>query len=88
MREIRIREMRFLDARDKLERELHEAFMRGETRVDVLHGIGTGQLRQMTVNLIQSLSFAELAETPGHNPGVTAVNLYPPTTRELKRWMR
>jgi len=88
MREIRIRQMRYLDARDKLEREIHEAFMNGETRIQVLHGIGTGQLRQMTVEFIESLSFAEVADSPGGNPGVTLVNLYPPAPRYLKRWKK
>ncbi|MCX7999737.1 MAG: Smr/MutS family protein, partial [Leptospiraceae bacterium] len=35
---IYIRKMRLVEAKQKLEREIHSAFLQGETYVEVIHG--------------------------------------------------
>ncbi len=85
MREIRIREMRFDAARLKLEVELNEAFMAGETRVSVLHGIGSGKLRKLTETVVNDMGFGRLVtDTLDSNPGTTLVDLFPPDSHHLK----
>ena len=53
MKEIYIRKMRYEEARYKLERELQDAFMEGETLVQVVHGIGEGKLKQLTLTKLE-----------------------------------
>ena len=53
MREIRIRELRYEEARARLEDELNRAFMEGEMRVHVLHGIGEGILKKILRGFFQ-----------------------------------
>jgi len=87
MREIRIRLMSYDEARDKLEMELNEAFMAGETRVQVLHGIGTGALKRLTEKTVRGYDFASLVEDPAvYNPGVTLVDLLPPSKSDLRKY--
>ena len=80
--------MRMDEARGKLEGELNEAFMAGETRVNVLHGIGSGQLKQMTLEVVESYDYTRLAEVLYTNPGVTVVDLDPPDPSAMRRYMK
>lgn len=85
MREIRIRELSVADARLRLDTQLNEAFMAGELRVEVLHGIGSGALRRMTRELIMECGFAKVVTDLVHeNPGVTVVDLSPPSRQALR----
>ncbi len=81
MREINIRQMSPFEARLKLESELNQAFMAGEQRVTVIHGIGAGVLKKLTHEIVAEYNFCDIFETPlADNPGTTQVNLYPPTS--------
>lgn len=91
MRTIYIRKLRYEEAFVKLERELHEAFLAGEEYVEVLHGIGEGILKKMTIEFVDSCGFAKLLETDPmfrQNPGSTLVQMFPPSQENLKRWTR
>lgn len=48
MDEVRLRHLTVDEALPKLDQYLHDAFMAGLYRVRVIHGKGTGTLRQMT----------------------------------------
>lgn len=79
MREIYIRRMKPAEARLKLEAELNRAFMDGEERVLVIHGIGRGVLKDVTREVVAGYDFCDIFETfLSDNPGATQVNLYPP----------
>ena len=89
MREIRIRKLGLEDARGKLECELNAAFMAGETRVRVIHGIGTGRLKELTREIVNGCGFGALVEeTVFFNPGVTMVDLFPPDRQALRMLKR
>lgn len=87
MREIYIRKMRYEDAKEKLEREINKAFMDGETLVEVIHGIGEGKLRQMTLDYIAANDFLKLyqSEFVYSNPGSTKIEILAPDKSDLKR---
>ena len=88
MREIRIRQMRYEEARMKLEAELNDAFIAGELRVSVLHGIGTGVLKKMTAEAVRECGYARVVTTlVNENPGVTLVDLDPPDRSAMGRYM-
>lgn len=79
MREIYIRRMKPYEARLKLEEELNRAFMDGIERVQIVHGIGAGVLRDLTREVVGAYDFCDIFETVlSDNPGVTQVDLYPP----------
>ncbi len=86
MREIRIRELRADEARRKLEMELNDAFMAGETSAVVLHGIGSGRLKKLTEEVVQEMGFARIlpALTLSANPGETRLELLPPDKKTLR----
>ena len=90
MKEIRIRELRYDEAKALLERELEKAFLSGEMRVYVLHGIGEGILKQMTLETAESLDYARVF-TPGtipYNPGITVIDLFPPDPSVFQKYMK
>lgn len=76
-RVIRIRQLPYAEASCKLESELNEAFMNGESRVSVLHGIGSGELKRMTVEMANRLDFVRLmiGFPFENNPGVTELEI-------------
>lgn len=86
MREIRIREMALEEARWKLEQELNDAFMAGESRVRVLHGIGTGRLKKMTHEVAESYDFVKIVPESSltYNPGITVLDLFPPDRSRMR----
>ena len=89
--EIYIRKMRYEEAKIKLDREMHAAFLDGETLVEVIHGIGEGKLRQLTLDYVKENDFLRLFHTSGfipENPGSTKIEILAPTKQDLKRWMK
>ena len=89
MREIRIREMRYPDARARLEQELNDAFLAGELRVSVLHGIGMHTLKDMTAQVVRETGYGRIVEENFlSNPGVTLVDMFPPDESYLKSIMK
>lgn len=88
MKEIYIRKLRYEEAKIKLEREIHSAFMEGETFVEVIHGIGEGKLKQLTIEFAQSTDFLKIYD-PGDfvqtNPGSTKLEILSPTKNYLKK---
>jgi len=82
MRTITIRQLRFEEARIKLEREMNDAFMAGEEFVEVLHGIGEGILKRMAIDYVESCDFLKLVERDPMirtNPGTTLVQVLSPS---------
>lgn len=75
-----------VDARLKLEEELNQAFMAGESSVTVLHGIGSGKLKKLTEEVVQELGFGRVLPATEYsgNAGVTRVELFPPDLKTLK----
>ena len=88
---IYIRKMRYEDARKKLETEVQAAFLRGETWLEIVHGIGEGKLRQLVVDFFSaSDSLGEVETAPENtwvNPGSTMVRLYPPSRMNLRQYL-
>lgn len=84
---IYIRKMKLLDAKQKLEREIHRAFMQGETYLEVIHGVGEQKLRKMTLEFIAENSFLRLIESEftKPNPGITKIEILSPPKTELKK---
>lgn len=86
MRTIYIRQMRYEEARIKLDRELNDAFMDGETFVEIMHGIGEGVLKRMAIDYVTSCSFLKLVERDPMfrgNPGATLVEVLAPSREYL-----
>ena len=89
IREIRIRKLSYSEAQLKLETELNQAFVAGEQRVFVIHGIGSGQLKRMTARVVQELGLGRIVEQElNPNPGQTVVDLLPPDKQTLRRYMQ
>jgi len=90
MREIRIRELKYDEARALLESELNRAFMDGEMRVHVLHGIGEGILKKMTLEVTESLDYARISPQQGmqYNPGITVIDILTADPSLIKRYMK
>ncbi|MCC6824068.1 MAG: Smr/MutS family protein [Verrucomicrobia subdivision 3 bacterium] len=77
-REIYIRKMRFEEARYKLDREINEAFMNGETYVEIVHGIGEGVLKKLVEDYVKENDFLKIYNTENYiipNPGSTKVEI-------------
>lgn len=79
--------MKLVDAKQKLEREIHSAFLRGETLVEVIHGIGEQKLKQMTLEFVKENSFLRLFESEfvPQNPGSTKIEILSPPKHEIKK---
>jgi dsDNA-specific endonuclease/ATPase MutS2 len=91
MKRIIIRKLRYEEAKFKLEKELQEAFMEGETLVEVLHGIGEGKLKQLTLDTINTYDYLKelnKEEWMNTNPGVTKIEILGITKKEIKRYKR
>ena len=87
MREIYIRKMRYEEAKYKLEQEIHAAFMDGETLVEVIHGVGEGVLRQLTLDTISLYDFLLLSQSKYtyDNLGTTRIEILAPDKAKLKK---
>lgn len=88
---IYIRKMRYEEARIKLEREIHSAFLEGETLVEVVHGIGEGKLKQLTLDFVAENSFLRVfysGDLVHQNPGSTKIEILSPSKQELKRFRK
>ena len=83
MKEIYIRKMSYEDARYKLERELHDAFMEGESLVEIVHGIGEGILKRMAEEFVAQSDFLRLSPRDPlfYNPGATRVDVLIPNKK-------
>lgn len=91
LREIYIRKMGYEEAKMKLEREIHDAFMKGETLVEVVHGIGGGKLKQLTLDYVRENDFLKLFATSDfiwQNPGSTKIEILSPRKSDIKRYLR
>jgi len=86
MKIIYIRKLRYKDAEEKLERELHQAFLAGINFVQIVHGVGSGKLKELVENTIDRVDFAKIIRDGSvlENPGTTHIELYPPDRRTLK----
>jgi dsDNA-specific endonuclease/ATPase MutS2 len=85
---IYIRKMRYEEAKIKLDREINDAFMEGETFIEVVHGIGEGKLKQLTLDYVRDNDFLKLysvAEFVHQNPGSTKIEILAPSKTELKK---
>ncbi|WCL48203.1 Smr/MutS family protein [Leptospira sp. GIMC2001] len=91
MREIYIRKLHYDEAYQKLDREFQTAFVEGETYVEVVHGIGEGILKKMTIDYVSSQDFLKLVARPEMirtNPGVTLVEILAPSSDRLRKYLR
>lgn len=91
MKEIYIRKMRYEEAKYKLERELQDAFMEGETLVNVVHGIGEGKLKQLTIEIANSYDYLKIVNTEAFiapNPGTTKIEIMGIDKQDLKRYKK
>lgn len=80
--------MRYQDARYKLEREIHSAFMEGETYIEIIHGVGEEKLKKMTIEYIRSCDFLKLVQNDKWvipNPGTTKAEIIGLSKAELKK---
>ncbi|TGJ99080.1 DNA mismatch repair protein MutS [Leptospira semungkisensis] len=90
-RTIYIRKMRFEEAYRILDKEIQEAFLKGETLVEVIHGIGEGVLRKMTEDYIRNHSYLKVLEDAGlniGNPGSTLIEIMGPSAEDLKKYLK
>ncbi|PJZ68561.1 DNA mismatch repair protein MutS [Leptospira perolatii] len=90
-RVVYIRKMRYEDAYRLLDAEVQEAFLKGETLVEVVHGIGEGILKRMTEEFINSRDYLKVLQDGGlniGNPGSTLVEILGPTKDDLKKYLK
>lgn len=88
---IYIRKLRFEEAQKKLEEEIQEAFLAGETFIEVIHGIGEGILKKLTLETIRTHDFlkeVDYSQFGISNPGSTLVEVLGPDKDTLKRYLR
>ncbi|URD71249.1 Smr/MutS family protein [Leptospira borgpetersenii] len=88
---IYIRKFRFEEAQKKLEKEIQEAFLAGETFIEVVHGIGEGILKKLTADTIRSHDFLkeiDYTQFGISNPGSTLVEVLGLDKDTLKRYLR
>ncbi|TGL65911.1 Smr/MutS family protein [Leptospira sarikeiensis] len=89
---IYIRKMRYEEAYRLLDREIQAAFLKGETLVEVVHGIGEGVLKRMTDDYIREHSFLKILEDGGlhlgNNPGSTLVEIMGPSSEDLQKYLK
>lgn len=91
MREIYIRKLHYEEARIKLEREIQDAFVEGEKYIEIVHGIGEGILKKMTIDYVDSHDFLKLVERPEFlrsNPGTTMVEILGPSNEILRKYIK
>lgn len=65
--------MTTLEAREALLRHLDAAMLGGHARVEVVHGIGTGKVRQAVVDLLRGVPSVRQVRPHPTNRGVTVV---------------
>ncbi|EQA37447.1 Smr domain protein [Leptospira inadai serovar Lyme str. 10] len=88
---IYIRKLRFEEAYRLLDSGIQDAFLKGETLVEVVHGIGEGVLKRMTEDYIQNHDFLKVLEDGGlfiGNPGSTLIEIMGPSAQDLKKYVR
>ncbi|TGK08670.1 DNA mismatch repair protein MutS [Leptospira fletcheri] len=88
---IYVRKLRFEEAYRVLDSGIQEAFLKGETLVEVVHGIGEGILKRMTEDYIQSHDFLKVLEDGGlsiGNPGSTLIEIMGPSAQDLKKYLK
>lgn len=88
---IYIRKLWFEEAQQKLEREIQEAFLAGETLIEIVHGIGEGILKKLAMDTIRSHDFLKEIDYSTYgisNPGSTLVEILGPDKETLKRYLR
>lgn len=85
---IYIRKLRFEEARRKFLREIEQAFLAGESEVEVIHGIGTYTLRRMVEDEAGRLDYVYVQDTTGHlNPGSVRLTLLSPGQDMLNKYL-
>ncbi len=80
--------MRYDEASNKLDREIQDAFMAGETLVEVVHGLGEGKLKSLTLEYVKANDFLKVYDTSLYiqaNPGVTRIEILTPSKDFLKK---
>jgi CTP-dependent riboflavin kinase len=85
---IYIRKMRYEEASNKLDREIQDAFMAGETFVEVVHGLGEGKLKNLTLEYVKANDFLKVYDTSLYiqpNPGATRIEILSPSKDYLKQ---
>lgn len=80
--------MRYEEASNKLDREIQDAFMAGETLVEVVHGLGEGLLKNLTLEYVRANDFLKVYDTSLYiqpNPGATRIEILSPSKDYLKQ---
>ena len=80
--------MRYEEASNKLDREIQDAFMAGETFVEVVHGLGEGKLKNLTLEYVKANDFLKVYDTSLYiqpNPGATRIEILSPSKDYLKQ---
>ena len=80
MKTIYIRQLRYVEAEQKLEAELQQAFMSGLNYIEVVHGKGNGVLRKLVADKIIELGYGRVVPEDDSvgNAGITLLELFPP----------
>ncbi len=65
--------MRVEEAMRAVEKAVDKAILEGHSRMEIVHGIGTGRVREALHRYLSSLSVIESFRVEDHNPGVTWV---------------
>ena len=87
IRQIHLRKLRFEPARKKLLEEIDAAFMKGESMVEIIHGIGTYTLRTMVLDELEKVDYARILESDFHyNPGSMLIELLVPEQGILNKY--
>ncbi len=73
--EVHLRRLTVDDARLKLDKYLHDAFMAGLFRVRVVHGKGTGTLRQVVRQQLAEHPLVRSFRTGGYGEGGDGVTM-------------
>ncbi|TGK35003.1 DNA mismatch repair protein MutS [Leptospira gomenensis] len=88
---IYIRKLRFEEAKQKLDREIQDAFLAGETLIEIVHGIGEGVLKKLAADTIRTHDFlkeVDYSQFGISNPGSTLVEVLGPDKETLRRYLK
>lgn len=91
MRIIYIRKLSYNEAKEKLIKEIQEAFLNGEKEIEVIHGIGEGILKKMTIEYVKSQTYLKLIESPDfvyNNPGSTRIEILSPDKETIQKYLK
>ena len=77
---IYLRQLRYYEAEEKLIKEIDQAFVKGYSQVEVIHGLSGGTLRKLTRTVAEAHPLVEsimpFQSRLHHNPGSTILILH------------